>query len=111
MAPPEPPAVHRLEIAADHPAFDGHFPGMPIFPGAALLDAALGIIEADLGLNLAEWQIMAAKFQTAVHPGDVLALEHCVVEDGRVRFAVRRSGRPALTGTLSRIAGGSPDDP
>ncbi len=31
-------AARTLTIAADHPAFAGHFPGMPLLPGAALLD-------------------------------------------------------------------------
>ena len=34
-------ASQRIEIGADHPAFDGHFPGRPILPGVALLAAVL----------------------------------------------------------------------
>ena len=53
---------HSIGIAADHPAFAGHFPGMPILPGAVLLDEALRIIELDLGIDISQWQLTAAKF-------------------------------------------------
>ena len=34
-------ARHALNVAADHPAFGGHFPGSPVLPGVVLLDDAL----------------------------------------------------------------------
>ena len=104
--------AHALEIAPDHPAFAGHFPGMPILPGAVLLDEALRVIEVDLALDLTQWQIANAKFLERVRPGDALTVEHSGPANGLVRFTVRiahRAGaaKPALSGTLSamRIAG------
>ncbi len=106
-----------LEIAPDHPAFAGHFPGMPILPGAVLLDEALRVIEVDLALDLTQWQVAAAKFLERVRPGDVLTIEHSDPANGLVRFTVRVANRPgvatpgpaipALSGTLSatRAAG------
>lgn len=108
---------HTLEIAPDHPAFDGHFPGTPILPGAVLLDEALRFIELDLALDLREWQIANAKFLERVRPGDALTVEHSGPANGLVRFTVRiahRAGlatpgvaKPALSGTLlaMRVAG------
>jgi 3-hydroxymyristoyl/3-hydroxydecanoyl-(acyl carrier protein) dehydratase len=98
---------HSIGIAADHPAFAGHFPGMPILPGAVLLDEALRIIELDLGIDITQWQLTAAKFLEVVRPGDALTIEHAAIADGTVRFAVRVADRSALSGTLSRDAAGA----
>lgn len=98
---------HSIGIAADHPAFAGHFPGVPILPGAVLLDEALRIIELDLGIDLTQWQLTAAKFLEIVRPGDCLTIEHAAIADGTVRFAVRVADRSALSGTLSRDAAGA----
>ena len=98
---------HSIGIAADHPAFAGHFPGMPILPGAVLLDEALRIIELDLGIDITQWQLTAAKFLEIVRPGDSLTIEHVAIADGTVRFAVRVADRSALSGTLSRDPAGA----
>jgi len=98
---------HSIGIAADHPAFAGHFPGMPILPGALLLDEALRTIEMDLGIDITQWQLAAVKFLEIVRPGDALTIEHTAVANGAVRFAVRVADRPALAGTLSRVASGA----
>lgn len=90
-----------LRIALDHPAFAGHFPGNPILPGVVLLDEALRAIEVDLGLDLRQWQIAAAKFLEFVRPGEALTIEHTSLESGLIRFTVRVAERAALTGTLS----------
>ena len=108
MATPDPPAyIHSIGIAADHPAFAGHFPGMPILPGAVLLDEALRIIEMDLGIDLTQWQLASAKFLESVRPGDPLTVEHTGTADGGVRFTVRVADRSAVAGTLSRVAAGA----
>jgi 3-hydroxymyristoyl/3-hydroxydecanoyl-(acyl carrier protein) dehydratase len=105
MASPDGSAyAHSIGIAADHPAFAGHFPGMPILPGALLLDEALHVIQRDLGIDLTQWQLTTAKFLESVRPGDELTIEHTGIADGAVRFAVRIADRSALAGTLSRVA-------
>ena len=103
--------VRTVEMAADHPAFAGHFPGMPILPGAVLLDEALHAIGTDRNLDLTQWQVTAAKFLEAARPGDALAIEHSAAPDGTLRVAVRIAGRPALTATLTPAtpARGAPD--
>lgn len=93
-----------LPIAADHPAFAGHFPGTPILPGAVLLDEALRIIELDRSLDLTRWQVVAAKFLSMVCPGEALAVEHSSPASGTIHFTVRADGRTALAGTLSMIS-------
>jgi 3-hydroxymyristoyl/3-hydroxydecanoyl-(acyl carrier protein) dehydratase len=106
MAPDPGRFRHSIGIAADHPAFAGHFPGMPILPGAVLLDETLRIVEMDLAIDITQWQLTAAKFLESVRPGDELTVEHTGVADGAVRFAVRLADRTALAGTLSRVSAG-----
>jgi hypothetical protein len=112
--------ARTLTVPADHPAFAGHFPGMPVLPGAALLDAVLRVLEEDLAFDPLEWQITTAKFLEPVRPGDVLIVEHSADADV-IRFALRvaqpRAAEPraeeppgeprfahraALAGTLAR---------
>jgi 3-hydroxyacyl-[acyl-carrier-protein] dehydratase len=99
--------VTALEIAADHPAFAGHFPGMPILPGAVLLDEALRVVARNLALDLTQWQIASAKFLDSVRPGESLIVEHSATAHDSVRFSVRVADRTALAGTLTMSAGGS----
>jgi 3-hydroxyacyl-[acyl-carrier-protein] dehydratase len=97
--------VRTVEIAADHPAFAGHFPGMPILPGALVLDEVLHAIEMDRNLDVTQCQVTAAKFLEAARPGDALTIEHEAAANGTLRFAVRIAGRPALNGTLTLSSG------
>jgi 3-hydroxyacyl-[acyl-carrier-protein] dehydratase len=93
-----------LEIAADHPAYAGHFPSFPVLPGAVLLDAVLAAIQQERGIDITAWQIASAKFLAAVRPGDALAVEHEAVGVGTIRFAIRSHERTVATGTLSHSA-------
>ncbi len=88
----------ELTVAADHPAYAGHFPGTPMLPAVVLLDAVLAVVEA--GAGPARWQISAAKFLGAVRPGEPLTLEHDAQINGSIRFAVRSRGRAVASGTL-----------
>jgi 3-hydroxyacyl-[acyl-carrier-protein] dehydratase len=101
-------AARTFTVPADHPAFAGHFPGMPVLPGAALLDAVLHVLEEDLAFDPVEWQITSAKFLEPVRPGDVLVVEHSANAD-LIRFAIRlakpdAADRAALAGTLGPVA-------
>ncbi len=96
-------AARTFTVPADHPAFAGHFPGMPVLPGAALLDEVLHVLEEDLAFNPLEWQITTAKFLEPVRPGDVLVMEHSANADV-IRFAIRIADRAALAGTLGPVA-------
>ena len=77
--------VHR---PGDHPAFAGHFPGLPVLPGAVLLDEALHVLEQERGIDPIEWRVASAKFLDPVRPGDALRVEHSASADV-IRFTVR----------------------
>lgn len=89
-----------LTIAADHPAFAGHFPAFPVLPGAALLDEMLHAVETARGIDLTRWQIGAAKFLDAVRPGDSLILEHDAPAPGLIHFTILAGDRKVTSGTL-----------
>jgi 3-hydroxyacyl-[acyl-carrier-protein] dehydratase len=89
-----------LHIAADHPAFAGHFPSFPVLPGAILLDEMLNAVELAREIDLKGWRIGSAKFIDAVRPGDHLVIEHDAPAAGLIRFTIRAENRKVAHGTL-----------
>ncbi len=63
----------RLTIPEDLPAFDGHFPGHPILPGAAQLDLALSLLQHALGRHVELKSVRRMKFSSTVPPGTTLS--------------------------------------
>ena len=97
-------ANHGIAIAADHPAFAGHFPGRPMLPGVALVAEVLEAASADaalVGAIGATPQISVVKFLLPVLPGAVLEIAFQVSERA-VAFSVDAGGRPAATGQFVR---------
>jgi 3-hydroxyacyl-[acyl-carrier-protein] dehydratase len=93
---------NSIEVPRDHPSFAGHFPKFPVLPGAALLDAALQVIQRERGIDLTQWHIASVKFIDVVRPGDALRLEHIVAsKSGVIRFTVRVADRTVASGSLS----------
>jgi 3-hydroxymyristoyl/3-hydroxydecanoyl-(acyl carrier protein) dehydratase len=86
-------------IAADHPAFAGHFPGFPVVPGALLLDEALRIIAATAGI--VPERVAWAKFLRPVRPGEALLLRYATEPGGAIRFEITSDARTAATGCVS----------
>jgi len=102
-------AVSRqVEIAADHPAFDGHFPGQPLLPGVAILAEVLEAAHADATLAACIGpapRLGVAKFLAPVRPGATLAIEFRLgatalawtVRDGEQVAASGQFGRADIT--------------
>jgi 3-hydroxyacyl-[acyl-carrier-protein] dehydratase len=87
--------VVPLPFAADHPVFQGHFPGHPIVPGVLLLGWTQAAIEGHLGQivqGLAE-----AKFHSPATPADELQLDF-EVGASAVRFEIRSAARKIASG-------------
>ena len=92
-----------LEFAADHPAFDGHFPGAPIVPGVLLLDAVLHALEQS---SHAVTEVASAKFLHPAGPGDKLEMACQTAGTGRARFVISGGEHTVATGQLVLGAGG-----
>jgi 3-hydroxymyristoyl/3-hydroxydecanoyl-(acyl carrier protein) dehydratase len=90
-----------ITIAADHPAYAGHFPNFPVLPGAVLLDEVLRAIAGERGGNLNVWRIASAKFLGAVRPGDALRIEFDAQAGGAISFSVLAAGRKVVSGVLN----------
>jgi 3-hydroxymyristoyl/3-hydroxydecanoyl-(acyl carrier protein) dehydratase len=92
--------VRELAIAADHPAFAGHFPGRPLLPGALLLAEVVEAarLEPVPAARLAAGATLAAaKFLAPVEPGAHLSLA-LEWDDGGLRFEAAQAGRAVARG-------------
>lgn len=90
-----------LTIAADHPAFAGHFPGRPIVPGVVLLDETVIALEAALGGG-GPWALGSAKFLSPVTPGEPVELRwQDPGPNGAIAFSLTSGGRAVASGTLT----------
>jgi 3-hydroxymyristoyl/3-hydroxydecanoyl-(acyl carrier protein) dehydratase len=104
-------ALAPFDVAPDHPAFAGHFPGRPILPGVVLLDAALQRLEADGHIDLANCRVNSVKFQGIVEPGDRLHGEYTFAARGSIRLTLSVRERVVLTASVLTWprAGAGPD--
>lgn len=76
-------------IASDHPAYAGHFPGMPITPGVVLLDEAMHRIAASEQISLQQCKINSAKFLKPVLPGTPLTVHYDCRPNGSINFEIK----------------------
>lgn len=101
-----------VELSPEHPAFAGHFPGQPVFPGAALVALVASEIRgAWPDLNALE-QLSRIRFMRALLPGD--RLEISLVREqpsaGVIRYSVQSGEREAANGKLTFRASAVPTD-
>ena len=89
-----------LRISGRHPAYEGHFPGNPVLPGAVLLDEVLFAIADSESLSQDSCTISAAKFKHVVGPGDALELGFERTRTGAFRFELRSAATVVAAGTV-----------
>ena len=92
-----------VDIAPDHPAFAGHFPGAPVLPGvvlASLVFETLGAAPALAQRLGGTAQIDQVKFQSPVGPGSSLRIT--LSPQGRgITFEIRCAATVVARGRLS----------
>jgi 3-hydroxymyristoyl/3-hydroxydecanoyl-(acyl carrier protein) dehydratase len=99
-----------ITVAADHPAFVGHFPGHPVLPGVVLLAQVLAGVERCLGLPMDRIVIRVAKFHAPVAPGATLAVQ--LIQAGGISFTVSCGETRVASGTIAsdHLDAGAPGD-
>ena len=106
-------ATRKLEIAADHPAFDGHFPGQPVLPGVALLaevlEAALREPALAAGIG-SEPRLAVVKFLAPVGPGAALLIDFRLGAR-MLEWRVREGARDVASGQVARADIGASTPP
>jgi 3-hydroxymyristoyl/3-hydroxydecanoyl-(acyl carrier protein) dehydratase len=108
-----PAASRRVTIGAEHPAFDGHFPGQPLLPGVALLAEVLEAAHADPALAAcigAAPMLAVAKFLAPVRPGAILSIDFRI-DPKAVAWTVREGERVAASGQFGRADNRATDRP
>jgi 3-hydroxyacyl-[acyl-carrier-protein] dehydratase len=95
-------------VTANEPQFQGHFPGMPVFPGvfmveamaqtaAVMVGAGLGLADRNIGVYF--MAIDAVKFRRKVGPGDQLRMEVVTKRGGGKVW--KFEGRATVDGELA----------
>jgi 3-hydroxymyristoyl/3-hydroxydecanoyl-(acyl carrier protein) dehydratase len=89
-----------IEVSADDPLFEGHFPGRPILPGISELVLVWRALSHPSGpANVCA--IPFARFRGLVVPSDVLQISVEPRGEGGVRFEVRRAAALVANGALT----------
>jgi 3-hydroxyacyl-[acyl-carrier-protein] dehydratase len=91
-----------LEIAREHPAYEGHFPGHPILPAVVLLGEALALLSRTNGTRATDWTLSQAKFPRGVMPGTPLTIAHEGLDGDAIRFEVRSAEGIVASGVFAR---------
>lgn len=92
----------ELAVEGNLPWFDGHFPGLPILPGVAILHWVEYFGRQEFPLLPAFMRMDVIKFQQVIRPGTVLRLQlDWLTERNAVSFRATSAGGPNASGRLS----------
>jgi 3-hydroxymyristoyl/3-hydroxydecanoyl-(acyl carrier protein) dehydratase len=92
-------ATADLQLRADEPAVNGHFPGNPVVPGAVLLREVIRIVFPNDTVLC--YEIRSARFFHPVRPGDRLTMRWDTQADGAIAFTGAREEHRIVSGTIS----------
>jgi 3-hydroxyacyl-[acyl-carrier-protein] dehydratase len=86
-------------ITGDHPCFEGHFPGHPIFPAVAQIDLVLVLLQERWRQDLLIVEIRKAKFPAPLLPDAIVSIS-VKIQDRTVFWHMLGNGKTCSSGTL-----------
>ncbi|MHA7632856.1 AMP-binding protein [Corallococcus sp. M7] len=90
-----------VEVPANSPYFDGHFPGSPILPGVVQVEWSLLLGREHFALPPDFLRIETLKFQQVIPPGTLLSLELTwAKESGRLGFKLTSAAGSHASGRI-----------
>lgn len=91
--------MRRIETSirfdADDPCLEGHFPGNPVVPAAAILSELVALVENELSQKVVE--VTRAQFRQPLAPETEWPIAIEAADDGKVTLRSTVHGKPALT--------------
>lgn len=93
----------EISVPTDGTYFEGHFPGMPVLPGVATIVMMLEALERKTCSPFLLRGISYIRLRRIVVPGDHLDVAATILEGGRLRTEVKRTG--ALVSNAEFIIG------
>lgn len=88
------------EVASEHPALAGHFPGNPVVPASLLLSRVLSAAQKARGQNLRITAVPVAKFHAVLRPGEKFLIRLESAGTGTLNFRLLRGATLIASGSL-----------
>ena len=89
----------QFTIPPDHSSLPEHFPGNPVVPGVVVMDRALDVLEAEIGVPLGALRRPQVKFMQPLLPGQTASVSHEEASP-KWRFRVHHGERLIASGDL-----------
>lgn len=81
-------ATYRIVLNAQHPVFEGHFPGQPVLPGVTMMQTIQELLEGKLGQQVVLKKAGNMKFLNMISPAANPVLDASIQHkevDGEIR--------------------------